>query len=123
MLNIKRKNFTIYLDGEDIFVCRFSDDITIEVKDVEEVIKQYDVLINEGKELKTLYIFPKKTRLSSDARIATEVNERPALAKAFVLQNISHRVLFKFYKLARSRSWPIREFSDEEEALRWLRKI
>ena len=119
MLNVQNENSLVTVGNDEIFVCRYSDNIKLEPEDVEVVIKNYDDYAGD-RDLKVLLVFPKNTTVSSAARSIAEKRERPALAEALVIESTLQRILFKFYKASRRVKYPIKEFSNTESAIRWL---
>jgi len=119
MLDVQLKNAHVYTDQDNVFICEYKDNITIEPLDVQDVIDAYDNY-HDGEQLKVMLVFPKNTNVSSNARQLAEKREKPALAEALVIESTMQRILFKFYKRSRKVLYPIKEFSNREAALRWL---
>jgi hypothetical protein len=56
-----------------------------------------------------------------EAREFAQKNKLPALAEAYVLQSLSHRILVNFYAKFRKQMHPIDSFKDVDSALEWLK--
>ena len=119
MLDIQNKNSHVYSDADDVFICEYKDNVTLEPEDIDIVVVNYDEYAGE-RDLKVMLVFPKNTSVSTAARQAAEKRGRPALAEALVIESTLQRILFKFYKRSRSVDYPIKEFSTREAALKWL---
>lgn len=119
MLDVQLKNAHVYSDADNVFICEYKDNITIEPSDVQDVIDAYDEY-HDGEDLKVMLVFPSNTNVSAKARQLAEKREKPAMAEALVIESTMQRILFKFYKRSRKVNYPIKEFSNREAALRWL---
>lgn len=119
MLDVQLKKAHVYTDQDNVFICEYKDHVMINPSDVQDVIDTYDNY-HDGKNLKVMLVFPKNTDVSSGARQLAEQREKPALAEALVIESTMQRILFKFYKRSRKVSYPIKEFANREDALRWL---
>ncbi len=116
---IENTNSTVYIDDEGIFIAKYKANVYLEKEDIEAVVKNYDDL-SGGALWKVIVIFPSGTSVSSEGRTYAESRENPALAEALVIKSLAQRILFKFYKKFRSLNYPIREFSNEKAARKWL---
>lgn len=119
MLDIQNNKCHVYSNEDNVFICQYHENVTLEPEDIEVVVKNYNDYAGED-DLKVMIVFPKNTSVSAAARQAAEVRERPALAEALVIESTTQRILFKFYKRSRRVNYPIKEFSNKEAALRWL---
>lgn len=119
MLDIQNKNSHVFTDDDNVFICEYKDNVTLEPDDIEDVVKNYDEYAGD-QDLKVMLVFPKGTNVSTAARQSAEKRERPAMAEALVIESTMQRILFKFYKRSRSVKYPIKEFSNREAALKWL---
>ncbi|MEO9533215.1 MAG: hypothetical protein ABJG68_09775 [Crocinitomicaceae bacterium] len=119
MLDIQNEKSHVFSDKDNVFICEYKDNVTLEPEDIQVVVKNYDEYAGEN-DLKVMIVFPKNTTVSTAARQAAEVRARPAEAEALVIESTTQRILFKFYKRSRRVNYPIKEFSNREAALRWL---
>ncbi|MFT4601312.1 MAG: hypothetical protein ACI857_001492 [Arenicella sp.] len=120
MLNIENDKSTVTVGEDEIFVCQYHDNVTLQPADIQVVVENYDSYAGE-RDLKVLLVFPKNCSVSSAARQAGENRERPAMAEALVIESTLQRILFKFYKRSRKVQYPIKEFSNRESAISWLK--
>ena len=122
MQTIENENSRVTITDEPLFIAEYKDKVVLSKDDLAIVVKNYDDLSN-GELWKVLHIFPKDTTVSSEGRDYAESREKPAKAEAFVIESLSQRILFKFYRKFRSVNYPMKEFSNREDALTWLNKF
>ena len=118
---IKNSNSTITIDADGVFIAEWAANTKLEKEDFETVVDIYDEL-SDGALWKVMHVFPKTTTVSSSGRSYAEKREKPAGAEAFVIGSRLQRNLFRFYRKFRSVEYPMREFSNVEDALEWLRE-
>lgn len=120
-IRIENKNSVVTADN-GLFIAHFKNNVTLQKEDIEVVVNNYDE-ITQGELWRVLLIFPKDTDVSSEARDYAESREKPAKAEALVIESLGQRILFRFYSKFRSVKYPIKEFSNREAALAWLKKF
>ena len=118
---IKNKKSTITIDENGVFTIQWFEDVTLEKEDIKTVVEQYNEM-SQGDLWKVLHLLPGSTKVSNEGRNYAEKRENPALAEAFVIDNMMHRKLFWFYRKYRSVNYPMREFSKIDDAYKWLEK-
>jgi hypothetical protein len=119
METIQNENSKVYLDEHGIFTIEWRDGASLQKEDIEIVVKNYDDHHN-GAFWRVLHVFPKGTTITSEARSYAANREKPAGAEAFVIGSFLHRNIFRFYRKFRRVQYPMREFSEKEDALNWI---
>ena len=119
---VHNKNSKVYLNEESVFIIEWSPKVTLEKEDFKVVVDLYDEW-SDGELLKVLHIFPKGASASVEARNYGARREKRAGAEAFVIEGAIQRNLFKVYRRLRVVDYPMREFSNKNDALNWLLQI
>ncbi|UKN02312.1 hypothetical protein K6119_02105 [Paracrocinitomix mangrovi] len=115
------KTSRVYLTHDQIFVVEYQDDLVLDVEDIHIPVEQYLAVTDTGNPLKVLIEFPANTIINNDARRFAENRDQWAIAEAIVINSLGQRILFRFYSKFRKHKYPIKSFSNREEALEWLR--
>lgn len=97
-------------------------DMHIEEEDIEEV-KRKNMSLMGDKKYVILVVSDSGGTISSDARRLTASPEfqQNTLAKAFLVDNLPHRIIGNFYLSFNRPAIPTRIFNDREKAMEWLR--
>ena len=114
----ENRNSTVYLDDNELFIIEWK----AERLDVEDFKTVVDVFAewSQGKSWKVLHVFPRGASATSEGRNFGTQREKKTSAEAFVIENALHRNLFRLYQRFRSKLYPIRAFSNIEDAKAWL---
>lgn len=90
-----------------------------DLKKITEIVNFYE---SKNPELiKILSLFGKFTTITLEARTYVEHATVGIKAEAFVLNQLQQKIIGNFYKTKRDH--PVKLFTDENEALAWLKQI
>ena len=93
--------------------------------DIEEALEDYEVhrKLAGSKPSPSMLIMTDMLNASAKARefFSLPIHAEYRCAEAFVVNNLAIRMLITFYMKTAKKKYPIRIFSNEEEALAWLR--
>lgn len=106
------------LEPQIIKVC-MTDGIDIELKDAQEMIHAASQLAN-GKTYVTLFDASKTGTISKEARDAFAVSPK-RIAAAILTDSLANKLVGNFFIKSHKPLYPTRIFSNEKEALKWLR--
>lgn len=118
----------IFLIENDITVIRYKNDYHVELKDVKEVEKTF-IELNGDKPIYCLmdssnrfnnYTVEAQQYLSHKASI---VKRRQLQCSAVIINNLPHRLLAQFFSKFYKPSFPMKIFSNENEAIDWIKEI
>jgi hypothetical protein len=115
-------NSTVYVDENGLFIIDWKPDNKLEVEDFKLIVDIFAEWSN-GEYWKVLHVFPKGASASGEARNYGANREKKSSAEAFVFQNTLHRSLFKLYQRFRAQLYPIRAFSNLNDAKEWLIEV
>ncbi|HAA00756.1 MAG TPA: hypothetical protein DEP18_01545 [Flavobacteriales bacterium] len=99
------------------------EDMHIEPEDLD--LCKSDNLALMGDELYTvLVVSGSGSTISAEARkkVASPEYRMNTVAKAFLVENLAHRIIGNFYMTFNKPAIPTRLFTDREKALEWLRQ-
>ncbi|MEZ4922185.1 MAG: hypothetical protein R2780_03350 [Crocinitomicaceae bacterium] len=119
---IENKNSTVSVNEEGIFIIQWKANERLEIDDFKTVVDIFAEW-SQGEPWKVLHVFPKGASASGEARNYGATREKKTSAEAFVIENVIHRNLFRLYQRFRSKLYPIRAFSDLEDAKEWLLEV
>ena len=119
---IDNTHSTISWLEEGIVLIKWKEDTDIEISDIDELEASFNILTN-GKRVKVI------TELSRYVNITTEAKEYGAhrspehIGLAYVIQDLSQRMVLRFYFRIRGKKNPTKVFNTKELALTWLRSL
>lgn len=109
-------------DGEIVLRIHVKEDAVLEIDDIKEMDEAGYELV-EGKPHVILVIPGKRSSATHDAmKYAAKKEKQGRIAEASVIASLSTRLLAKFYHAVIRPTVPSRYFSNETEALEWLRE-
>lgn len=108
------KNFIIRVEGKP--------DIHIELEDMYENDKAFKKLLQAKKNAPFLVIFGDNASIYKEALQYFSNYERSKIkrAEALVVPQLHHKINARFHVTVQKPFHPIKQFTDEEEALKWL---
>jgi len=119
-INISLGTISIQEEGILRFDIDSTDEITLQnLKEHLEVVKS----IGNGKAFCNLAVLTKFIQVGDDARrfAAGEESNKYTIADAFVINSVALKIVGNFYIRYNKPVRPTRLFTDEAEAVRWLR--
>lgn len=119
---IVNKNSEVKMIEENIIYMKYADNVELTIKDIEAVYNAFNEF-GGNEDFKTLSEFHKYSTLGTEARHYAEKIKPKVKASAFVLHNLSQRILLRFYLKFQTNKNPTRVFNSYEDALKWLRSI
>ncbi|MBT6439526.1 MAG: hypothetical protein HOB26_01255 [Flavobacteriales bacterium] len=107
---------------EGIIRLQLNDRADIEVHHIDEIYKANQKL-SEGSKYSLLVIIGKYTNVSPEARelAANKELSKNRTSLAFVTDSLAHKLVVNFFIKFNRPSTPTKLFTDEEEAIRWLK--
>ncbi|MDP2176260.1 MAG: hypothetical protein Q8K70_10170 [Bacteroidota bacterium] len=112
--------------NESIVKVEFENNIQIGLDDMKNALDYYDS-ITEKKTLKKLLITGYRTFINKEARQygyqQMKLKKNQVIAEAFVVHNLPQKMVVNFYITFIKKDYPIKFFTDEESALKWLNSI
>ena len=107
---------------EGIIRLQLNDRADIEVHHIDEIYKANQRL-SEGSKYSLLVIIGKYTNVSPEARelAANKELSKNRTSLAFVTDSLAHKLVVNFFIKFNRPSTPTKLFTDEEEAIRWLK--
>ncbi len=118
----KENAFNLISLDNDILLYKYHDKQMIMLEDVKRAFELYEIH-SENYKKKVLLSFGPFASIRPDARSYAENIEMPTPAQAVILQNLSQRILARFYRVFRKDKHPLKFFSDQESAIEWLKKF
>lgn len=121
MQKIELNNVFIELLSPNIIQITIKNNSVIEVEDI-LAIKKANLELAKGVKYGIITESGSNTTVSEKARtlMATEIIEKDRVATAFVINNLSQRLLGKFYLKINKPNTPTKMFSTLKEALIWI---
>jgi len=118
---IELNNVFIELLSPNIIQITIKNNSVIEVEDI-LAIKKANLELAKGVKYGIITESGSNTTVSEKARtlMATEIIEKDRVATAFVINNLSQRLLGKFYLKINKPNTPTKMFSTLKEALIWI---
>ena len=112
----------MYMREDGIAVVDTIDKIIFSEKEVAEIIETLGIL-TDGKKVPVLSLFKPENTADKQARnyMVSEMASLYSLADGMVIHNLPQKIIANFYLKMNKPSKPTRFFSDEEEALKWLK--
>jgi hypothetical protein len=122
--SIETSTAKITLVEEDILRLEFRPNCFVDLAEFEENLAAYKKLIGDRK-VYVLTIAPEGSNISAEGRNKFASKERSSfkLAEGFVISSLAHKIMANFISRMQRPAHPLRFFSKEEDALKWLRKI
>ncbi len=114
----------IYKLEDDIIKVQIKDSASIEEEDLLEM-KDFNKKLAEDKNYYLLFIAGKDAHISKEAREKStekEISENK-IAQAFVVQSLAHKIIVNFFINIQRPSMPTKMFTDEKEAINWLKSL
>ncbi|MCD6067199.1 MAG: hypothetical protein K0S33_2025 [Bacteroidetes bacterium] len=110
--------------NQDLIAFYFNDDITIGVAEVKEMVYVTRELTGGEVDLLNLVVTGERNNISTQAfsyDLFKELNiKQRTVAEAVVIKNLPTRIMANFYYKAIRRSFPVKVFDSEEDAVSWL---
>lgn len=99
-------------------------DVHVDVDDV-LFFKQANTSLMGNEAYAILVVSEQGSTISKEARALSASDEfkKNTVAKAFLVNNLPHRIVGNFYLKVNRPAIPTRIFSDREQALNWLRSM
>lgn len=122
---LKTKVGTISLLKNGIIRVFGNSDIHIELEDMFENDKAFKKILKNKKDAPFLVIFGENASISEEARIYFGNKERSKIkrAEALVAPQLHHKLIAKSHLYFQEPSCPTKIFSEEKEALKWLKQF
>lgn len=95
----------------------------MELEDLNEVITLYNEYKSNQLVNKILIAGSGRTSLTQEAREVAEPTEYDTLAEAIVVKSLSERIIANFYFSTKKKSYPIKVFTSEKNAIQWLNNL
>ena len=121
--NIDTKSAVISVIDNKIFKVNHRNDYEIEFKDIQEIFALYKDYRKREIVNKILIIGGGRTSMTSDARQLAQTLVYDTIAEGIVVKSLSERIIANFYFMIKSKSYPIKIFSTEEAAVKWLNSL
>lgn len=124
-MTIKTKVGKISLVKNCIVRVEGNPDIHIELEDMFENDKAFKKILKGKKDAPFLVIFGENAGISEEARTYFGNKERSQIkrAEALVTPQLHHKLIAKSHLYFRKPSYPTKIFSNEKEALKWLKQF
>jgi hypothetical protein len=110
--------------SEDLLAFYFFDDITIEVTDVQELVRVSSEMTGGEVDLLTLVVTGERNNISTEAFSYNMYKElkikQRTIAEAVVISNLPTRIMTNFYYKVARRKFPVKVFESETKATEWL---
>lgn len=121
--SIKTKISTVFLREDGILQININPDCEFITFDFNELMAAAKTIGN-GKKFLNLIIVGKNTLADHDSRIASCSKEGALykLADAFVISSLAQKIIANFYMKVNKPYVPTRFFSNEEDAVNWLKE-
>ncbi len=115
--------FTIERKEENIFLLRFSGDVSIEAKDIHDMMAAFRE-INKGVPYAVMVDTNVNFQTTDEARSlgASKEYDGHRIAVALVTRNIASKMLGNFFIRFNKPSTPTKLFTNFEDAMDWLKK-
>lgn len=121
---IIREKFEVsLLKDQSLLVVRLYDDETLNIADIRDMIAIHQEIAPNRKHLKRIIQSGKYSTIDADARKLLEEVEIPVNAEAYVLHSLAQRILFNMFIKFRSTNHPVKAFTDNDTALKWLNSL
>ncbi len=116
--------YTLELLAGNIVRIRIHENAFLDMADLKE-LKRLKIELTKDQPHVMLFLAPRLGNLTKEGReyAATAEASVNAVAKAIVTFNLGMRILVDFFLIINKPKLPHRSFSNEQEALRWLREM
>jgi hypothetical protein len=126
MMNPKNVIKDVTYINDSIVKIEFENDIQIELIDMKNAFEFYDEF-TQKKPLKKLLITGYRTFINKEARQyghqQMKYRKDQVIAEAFVVHNLPQKMVVNFYITFIKKDYPIKFFTNEKSALKWLNAI
>jgi ABC-type lipopolysaccharide export system ATPase subunit len=116
---IQGKNFEVTLISANLIHFVYYKNAVIGIEEIRDCFSIHDSLgVDEN--VRRIIESQKFASITKAARECVQNEARPAIAEAFVIRNLSQKILFNFYNKLRKGKHPIKAFDSFETAKKWI---
>lgn len=116
------KKYQVTWLSDNILYYKYKDNVVIDQSDIEEMLDfQKEIGVDET--ISRIIHVGQFASITPKARQYVEKFKKKAKAEAFILNGLSHRILFNFYSKIRAKQNPIKSFKKLTTAIEWIESL
>lgn len=122
LLEIDNTNSTVSWLEEGIIFIQWKDETDIEISDIDELEVSFYKLTG-GKKVKVISELGRYVNITTEAKHYAAERAPELICLAYAIQDLSQRMVLRFYLRIRRNKNPTKVFNSKETALTWLKSF